>query len=257
MKLKIDLNCDLGESFGPFKIGHDAKIMPFITSANIACGFHGGDPVVMARTIRLAKENDVAVGAHPGFSDLMGFGRRFMNLSEYELKNIVIYQIGALEAFARAAKIDLQHIKPHGALYNAAVNDKTYARAIIEAMQSVNPELILFALPNSEIKKMGARAGLQVAHEAFVDRAYNPDGSLVSRSKAGAIISGTAMVVERAMKIVKEKKIKAIDGRNVSFDEVHTLCIHGDTLNAAELASSVKKALVAAGCEVMPVGSFI
>ncbi|UCH31959.1 MAG: LamB/YcsF family protein [Candidatus Bathyarchaeota archaeon] len=257
MNQKIDLNCDLGESFGPFKIGHDAKIMPFITSANIACGFHSGDPSVMARTVKLAKENGVAVGAHPGFSDLPGFGRRFINMSQNELKDAIIYQIGALEAFAKAGKIDLQHIKPHGALYNAAVKDETYAEAVIEAIQEVNPELILFALPHSEMKKMGTRAGLRVAHEAFIDRAYNPDGSLVSRSKKGAVISDTISAVERAMKIVKEKRVKAIDGQIVSFGEVHTLCVHGDTVNSVELAASVKKALGKSGCKVMSVGFFV
>lgn len=257
MKPKIDINCDLGESFGNFKIGHDAEIMPFITSVNIACGFHAGDPVVMARTVKMAKENGVAVGAHPSFPDLMGFGRRDMSLSKEELKTIVIYQIGALEAFARAASVHLQHVKPHGALYNTASENEADASAIIEAVRAVNPRLVLFALANSKMAKMAAGAGLRVAHEAFIDRAYNSDGSLVSRRTAGAVIEEPKAVAERAVRMVKEREVMAIDGGAVRFDEVNTLCVHGDTLNAVGLAKSVKKALVAEGIEVVAVGLFV
>jgi UPF0271 protein len=179
MKQKIDINCDLGESFGNFKIGNDTEIMPSITSANIACGFHAGDPVVMAQTVKLAKRNNVAIGAHPGFPDLIGFGRRHMSLSNQEVKNIVIYQIGALEAFAKTVDTKLQHVKPHGALYNAVSKNEAYAEAIIEAVGAANPKLVLFALANSKMAKAAARAGLRVAHEIFADRAYNSDGSLV------------------------------------------------------------------------------
>lgn len=257
MKQKIDINCDLGESFGNFKIGHDAEIMPFITSANIACGFHAGDPVVIARTVKLAKENRVEIGAHPGFPDLLGFGRRNMSLSQEEVENIIIYQIGALAAFAKAADKNLQHVKPHGALYNTAAKNEAYANAIIEALRTVNSKLMLFALANSKMAKMAAEAGLRVAHEIFVDRAYNPDGSLVSRNIAGAVIEETKLVAERAVRIVKEKRVTAIDGQTVKFDEVHTICVHGDTSNAVELAKSVKKALLAADVEVTPVGTFV
>lgn len=257
MKPKIDINCDLGESFGNFKIGHDAEIMPFITSANIACGFHAGDPVVMDHTVKLAKENRVAVGAHPGFPDLMGFGRRDMKLSKEEVRNIIIYQIGALEAFTKAANTELQHVKPHGALYNAAAKNEVYAEAIIEAVHAVNPSLVLFVLANSKMAKIAAEAGLRVAQEVFVDRAYNPDGTLVSRSTAGAVIEDVRLVAERAVKMVKEREVTAVNGQTVKFDEVHTLCVHGDTLNAVELAKSVKKALLDANIEVTPVGSFI
>lgn len=257
MKLKIDINCDLGESFGNFKIGHDAEIMPFITSANIACGFHAGAPVVMNHTVKLAKENRVAVGAHPGFPDLIGFGRRDMKLSKEEVRNIIIYQIGALEAFTKAANTELQHVKPHGALYNAAAKNEAYAEAIIEAVHAVNPSLVLFVLANSKMAKIAAEAGLRVAQEVFVDRAYNPDGTLVSRSTAGAVIEDARLVAERAVKMVKEREVTAVNGQTVKFDEVHTLCVHGDTLNAVELAKSVKKALLDANIEVTPVGSFI
>jgi len=257
MKHKIDINCDLGESFGNFKIGHDAEIMSFITSANIACGFHAGDPVVMNHTVKLAKENGVAVGVHPGFPDLMGFGRRDMKLSKEEVRDIVIYQIGALEAFIKAANTELQHVKPHGALYNAASKNEAYAEAIIEAVHAVNSRLVLFVLANSKMAKIAAEAGLCVAQEVFVDRAYNSDGSLVSRSTVGAVIEDARFVAERAVKMVKERKVTAINGQTVKFDEVHTLCVHGDTLNAVELAKSVKKALLDANIEVMPVGSFV
>ncbi len=257
MNFKIDINCDLGESFGNFKVGHDAEIMPFITSANIACGFHAGDPAVMARTIKLAKENRVAIGAHPGLPDLAGFGRRDMSLSKEEVRNICIYQVGALEAFAKAADTDLQHVKPHGALYNAAAKNEAYANAIIEAVRVVNLKLVLFTLANSKMAKMAAEAGLHVASEVFVDRAYNPDGSLVSRNVEGAVIENAKFAAERAVMMVKKKRITAIDGQTVEFNEVQTICVHGDTLNAVKLAKAVKKALLAANVEVAPVGTFI
>lgn len=257
MKPKIDINCDLGESFGNFKIGHDAEIMLFITSANIACGFHAGDPVVMARTVKLARKSGVAIGAHPGFPDLMGFGRRNMNLSNEEVKDIIIYQVGALEAFAKAAGKVLQHVKPHGALYNVAAKNEAYANAIIEAVHAVNPKLVLFALANSKMAKIAARAGLRVASEVFADRAYNSDGSLVSRNVKGAVIEDEKLVAERAVRIVQEKKVKAVDGQMMKFDKVHTICVHGDTLNAVELAKAIKKALLAANIEVVPVGAFV
>lgn len=257
MKPKIDINCDLGESFGSFKIGHDAEIMPFITSANIACGFHAGDPNVMARAVKLAKESGVAVGAHPGFPDLMGFGRHDMGLSKEEVKNLIIYQVGALEAFAKAADMELQHVKPHGALYNAALKNEAYAEAIIEAVRTVNSKLVLFVLANSKMAKMAVEVGLHVACEVFADRAYNPDGSLVPRNVAGAVIEDAKLVAEGAVRMVKEKKATAINGQTVMFDEVHTICVHGDTLNAVKLAKSVKKALLAADVEVTPVGTFI
>lgn len=257
MKLKIDINCDLGESFGNFRVGHDSEIMPFITSANIACGFHAGDPLIMARTVKLAKENGVAIGAHPSFPDLMGFGRREMSLSKEEVKNIVTYQIGALEAFAKAIDKNLQHVKPHGALYNTAAKNEAYANAIIEALRAVNSKLVLFAPVNSKMAKTAVKAGLRVAYEAFADRAYNPDGSLVSRNIAGAVIGEARLVAERVVRMVKEKKITTINGQTVKFDEVHTICVHGDMLNAVELADSVKKALLAADVEVTQVGTFI
>lgn len=257
MKPKVDINCDLGESFGRFKVGNDDEIMPLVTSASIACGFHAGDPLVMAKTVELAKENRVAVGAHPGFPDLMGFGRRHMEFSKKELVNIVLYQVGALEAFAKVAGIDLQHVKPHGALYNAAAENQDYAKAIIEAVYALNPTLLVFALAGSRMARMTEEAGLRVAHEVFVDRAYNPDGSLIPRSVAGAVIEDVNLAVKRAVMIVKEKRVAAIDGHEVEFGKVHTICVHSDTLNAVELARALKPALLAARVQVVPAGTLV
>ena len=257
MKSKVDINCDMGESFGHFKVGHDAEIMPFITSANIACGFHAGDPMVMARTVRLAKQKGVAIGAHPGFPDLAGFGRRNMELSKEEVTDTVIYQTGALEAFTKAADTVLQHIKPHGALYNAAANNETYIEAIIEAACVVDPKSVLFAFAGSRMAEMAEEAGMRVAHEVFADRAYTADGSLVSRNTVGAIIDDAELIAKKAVRMVKERRIVAINGHDVELDEVHTICVHGDTLGAVGLARAVKEALLAAGVEVVPVGTFV
>jgi len=253
LKARIDVNCDLGESYGHFKVGCDAEIMPFITSANVACGFHGGDPNVMAETVELARRNGVAVGAHPGYPDLMGFGRREMELSKEEVKNIVVYQVGALKAFTKAAGVKLQHVKPHGALYNAVATNEDYSEAVIEALKAIDPELILFAPANSGLAKMAVKAGLRVAYEVFADRAYNSDGTLVSRGLQGSVIEDSELVAERAVKMVKKRKVMAVDGKTVEFAEVHTICVHGDTLNAVELAKSLRKALTSARIELVPI----
>jgi UPF0271 protein len=256
-QLQIDINCDLGESFGAFRVGNDARIMPFITSANVACGFHGGDPDVIAATVKSAKENGVAVGAHPGFPDLRGFGRRHVKLSKTEVRNMVIYQLGALEAFAKASDVKLMHVKPHGALYNAATKDEASAEAIIDAVSAVDSKLVLFAMAGSRITKMASSAGLQVAQEAFIDRAYNPDGSLVPRTMAGAVVQNETLAVHRALQMVKERTVRATDGRLVKFRELHTLCVHGDTPNAPEIAKAVKSALLNADVRVKAVHSFL
>lgn len=257
MTLKVDLNCDLGESFGVFTVGHDAEVMPFITSANIACGFHAGDPMVMARTVSLAKADNVAVGAHPGYPDLAGFGRRSMALSRDEVRNIIVYQIGALHAITAAEGLEMQHVKPHGALYNTAASNEIYIGAIIDAVQAVNPKLVLFALANSPMATAATQAGLRVAHEVFADRAYNADGTLVPRATAGAVIEDVTAVVARAMSMVTAGEVAAVDGQTAHFDRVHTICVHGDTLNAVELAKAVKHALIAADVAIVPVGAFV
>jgi len=254
---KIDLNCDLGESYGEFKVGNDEKIMPYITSANVACGFHAGDPVTISKTISMAREHNVAIGAHPSFPDLMGFGRREMQLTSEETKNYLIYQISALQGFAKIASTNLQHVKPHGALYNMAAKDEKLAKTITEAIQTSDSTLIVFAPPKSILTKVAEKAGLIVAYEFFADRAYNPDGSLVSRKQSNAIIEEPEKVVERAVQAGIEKKVLAIDGSSVKLGEVHTICVHGDTPSAVKLAQALKRGLTKAGIDVEPVGNFI
>jgi UPF0271 protein len=257
LKRKIDINCDLGESYGHFKVGQDSKIMPHITSANVACGFHAGDPVTVARTVKLAKRFGVAVGAHPGYPDIMGFGRREMKLNSEELKSYITYQVGALQAFAKASGTGLQHVKPHGALYNLATRDRSIARTIAEAVLGIDSKLILLGPPNSMIAKNASQMGLRVALEAFADRAYNPVGTLVSRSQPGSVIEEPKLVVERARKMIEDGTITAINGETVHLGEVHTICVHSDTPNAVEMARTLKASLLAAKIDVKPVGSFL
>jgi UPF0271 protein len=257
LKRKIDINCDLGESYGVFKIGNDEKIMPHITSANIACGFHAGDPTTIARTINIAKKCKVAVGAHPGYLDIIGFGRREMQLTSEEAKNYTLYQVSALQGFAKAANLNLQHVKPHGALYNMAVKDEKLSNAIVKAIKALDTGLIVFAPPNSTLSETAAKNRLRVAHEFFADRAYNPDGSLVSRNKSNAIIHDPKKVVERVVKAVEDGTIVAANGEVLDIGKVHTVCVHGDTPTAPEIVETIKKGLIRAGIEVKPVGSFI
>lgn len=257
MKFRVDINCDLGESYGAFKVGNDAEIMPHITSANVACGFHAGDPLTMAQTVALAKKHGVAVGAHPGYPDLMGFGRREMQLTSEEAKSYIIYQIGALQGFAKVFGANLQHVKPHGAMYNMALKGRELSRAIAEAVAELDHNLIVFAPPKSAMAEVAAEAGLRVAYEFFADRAYNPDGSLVSRKKLGAIIEEPEKAVKRAIRAVKEGVVEAFDGTIVELGQVHTICVHGDTPTAVKLAGALKRGLVKAGIEVKPVSQFI
>ncbi|MGC8999020.1 MAG: LamB/YcsF family protein [Candidatus Bathyarchaeia archaeon] len=257
LRFQVDINCDLGESFGAFKVGNDAEIMPYITSANVACGFHAGEPLTMAQTIALAKKHGVAVGAHPGYPDLMGFGRREMQLTSEEAKSYIIYQIGALQAFAKVFGVNLQHVKPHGAMYNMALKDRELSRAIAEAIAKLDLDLIVFAPPKSALAEMAANTGLRVAYEFFADRAYNSDGSLVSRKMPGAIIEKPDKALKRALRAVKEGVVEAFDGTLVELGQVHTICVHGDTPTAVKLAEALKKGLVKAGIEVKPVSQFI
>lgn len=238
-------------------MGFDEQVMPHITSANIACGFHAGDPVVMANTVKLAKQHNIAIGAHPGFPDLLGFGRREMKLSREEAKNYIIYQIGALQAFAKTTGVKLQHVKPHGALYNMAMKDTVLAKAIVEAIGTVDSGLIVFAIAESELAKAASKTGLRVACEVFADRAYNSDGSLVSRAVSGAVIEDPRVIAERAVRMVKEKRVTAMDGKTVELDDVHTICVHGDNLEAVALVKALRKGLEQAGVEVASVGNFL
>jgi UPF0271 protein len=245
----IDLNSDLGESFGPWKMGQDEALMPSITSANVACGFHAGDASVMRQTIALAKRHGVAVGAHPGFLDLQGFGRREMHVSASEVEDLVLYQVAAMAGVAAAEGVRLQHVKAHGALYNMAARDATLARAIARAVVAFDRSLILFGLPNSPLLAEGERAGLRVAAEIFADRTYEADGSLTSRRVAGSVIHDPAVVVQRAVEMVSTRRVTATNGTTIALD-ARTLCLHGDTPGAADLARQVRRALEAAGIAV-------
>jgi len=252
----IDINCDMGESFGSYTIGSDETIIAAISSANIACGFHAGDPLVMDRTVRLAKENGVGVGAHPGFPDLMGFGRRKIQTFPGEITRYLIYQIGALAAFATAHGVNLQHVKPHGALYNMAAADEAVAREVVEAVRAVNGNLILVCQPGSVLAHVAEKEGLRVAREVFPDRAYLADGRLAPRNLPGAVIHDPQAVRDRVVRLLEEGVLFSLDGEKISL-EADTLCVHGDTPGAAELARIIRKELEEAGIAVEPMGWFL
>lgn len=246
----VDINCDMGESFGAFRIGEDDEVFPSITSANVACGFHGGDPRVIERTISTARKYGVQVGAHPGFPDLVGFGRRDLAVTPDEARTDVLYQIGAVFAFARAAGMPLRHVKPHGQLNNLSVTDDVLAGAIVDAVRAFDPSLILVAYSGELIRGAEAR-GLAVGYEAFADRAYMPDGTLVSRRQPGAVLHDVDHIVERAVAMVKEQRVTAITSDVVPL-RVDTLCVHGDTPGAAGIARALRAGLAAAGIAVRP-----
>lgn len=247
--LSVDLNADLGESFGAWTIGQDERLITSITSANIACGFHAGDATVMRRTIRLAKEHGVAVGAHPGFPDLAGFGRREMDLAPGELEDLVLYQVAALAGVAASEGLELQHVKAHGALYNMAARDAVVAAAIVRAVAIFDRTLILLGPPNSALLQEGRAAGLRVAAEVFADRSYEADGALTSRRTPGSVIHDPAQVAARAVEMVRTGRVTALDGTIVPL-AADTVCLHGDTRGAAELAQRVRAALESAGVRV-------
>ena len=256
---KIDLNSDVGESFGNYKLGLDEEVIPLISSANIACGFHAGDPTVMRHTIAIAKKNGVAIGAHPGFPDLIGFGRRNLDASLEEIRDYVTYQIGALQAFTAAAGMTLQHVKPHGALYNMAVKDPTIWDAVAEAIAAVNARLILYVLAGMDrenLKAIGAKHGLRIAYEFFGDRAYNPDGSLVSRKEPGAVIHDGDIVAEKIVKMVKEGRVVCIDGTEIDMT-ADTICVHGDNPAALSLVQKIRATLQASGVEISAPETFL
>jgi len=258
-RIQIDMNSDVGESFGVYKLGHDEEVIPHITSANIACGFHAGDPGIMRRTVAMAKQHGVEVGAHPGFSDLLGFGRRNVDATLEEIQDYVIYQTGALMAFARSQGLKVQHVKAHGSLYNMAVANPKIWEAMAEAVAKVDRDIILVVLASSErgsFLEMGRRHGLRIAFEAFPDRAYNRDGSLVSRKVKGAVIHDHEIVVRRGVKMVVEGKVIALDGTEVEL-KADTLCVHGDNPAAVEMVKKIRQELKVAGVAVMPMKNFI
>lgn len=232
--MQIDLNCDMGEGFGVYSIGNDAQVMPFITSANIACGFHAADPATIWKTVKMAKANGVAVGAHPSYPDLVGFGRRPMEVSPEEVMADVLYQVGALAAICRREGVRLQHVKPHGALYNKAAVDSAIALAVAEAVKSVDPELYLVCLSNSEMVSAARTAGIRYVEEVFADRAYTREGKLVPRTQAGSVIHDPSVAAERVLTMVRDRVVVAIDGTTVPIT-AQTICVHGDTVEAIEM----------------------
>jgi UPF0271 protein len=257
--MKIDINCDMGESFGAYTLGLDEEVIRYITSANIACGYHAGDPLVMEKTVSMAKDHGVAIGAHPGFPDLMGFGRRNIDATLNEIKGYVIYQIGALQAFAQVQGLKVEHVKPHGALYLMAVEDEKISEAIAEAIAGVDENLIFVALAGAKGEKMtkiGEKIGLRVAYEAFPDRAYTPDGTLVSRREPGAVIKDPDQVAQRALMMAKQGKVVAIDGTEIPF-RPETLCVHGDTPGAVNLVKKIRETLTNEGVEVTCLSNFL
>lgn len=253
--MHIDLNSDMGESFGAYSIGADEEILRWVTSANVACGWHGGDPHVMRQTVARAKALGVAVGAHPSYPDLLGFGRRAMQISRQEARDYMLYQIGALRAFVEAAGLTLQHVKPHGAIYNVAAKDRDLSLGIAEAVKEAGGDLILMGLPDSEMLKAAEDLGVRVAREAFGDRAYNEDGSLVSRKIAGSLITDPDQVAERVIGLA-QGRVVAITGKEIRF-QADTICLHGDTPGAAAIARRVRERLEKEGAQVRPLGEFL
>ena len=253
---KVDLNCDLGESFGNYKIGCDEEVIPFISSANIACGFHASDPVVMNKTVDMAKRCGISVGAHPGLPDLMGFGRRKMDITPHEAKVMLQYQIGALDAFCKAHNIKMSHVKPHGALYNMAGKDIELSLAICEGIKSVNPNLILLGLSGSKMIEAAKMTGIKYASEVFADRAYNDDGSLVDRKKNGAVITDEDEAIKRVIQMVKEGRVKSINGNDIKI-EAQSICIHGDNIKALEFAKKIRHSLECENIEILSLDKWI
>lgn len=256
MKRFVDLNSDLGESFGAYKIGLDEEVLKYVSSANIACGWHAGDPIVMRKTVEAAYKNGVGIGAHPGFPDIMGFGRRNMAVSPEEAKQYTIYQLGALCGFAKAVGAKIQHVKPHGAMYNMAAKDSKLAMAIIEGIWEVDRDLIVLGLAGSEMINAAKERGLKVANEVFADRAYNSDGTLVARSLPGSMIHDKKIAISRVIRMVTEGKVTAINGEDIDI-KADSICVHGDNPEAIEFVRLIKEELLKSGVEIKSLDGFI
>lgn len=252
----VDLNSDLGESFGAYKIGMDSAVIPLVSSANVACGFHAGDPTVMAKTVQLCKDSQSAIGAHPGYPDLVGFGRRNMAVSAADVKAMVAYQVGALDAFCKAAGIKLQHVKPHGAMYNMAAKDEALAKAICQAIYEYDKDLILIGLANSQMLVQAKSMGLRCAAEVFADRAYEEDGTLVARTKPGAMIEDEELAVSRVVRMIKEGKVTAITGKDIDIT-ADSVCVHGDGPKALAFVGKLRDAFAAEGIAVVPLSQIV
>jgi 5-oxoprolinase (ATP-hydrolysing) subunit A len=245
----IDINCDMGESYGAGHVGNDAELMPLVSSANIACGFHGGDPGTIHQAIRLAQQYKVAIGAHPSYPDLAGFGRREMKLNPQEIYDNILYQIGAVEAFTRAGGDKLHHVKPHGALYNRAAKDTEMAEAIIHAIYYFDKSMLVYGPAGSELQKAAVKVGLVFCREAFGDRTYQPDGSLTPRSQSGALIKDIVLAVQQVVQIVETKTVTAQDGTTIPM-EADTICIHGDGFHALDFARAIRHTLTEKGIAI-------
>jgi UPF0271 protein len=252
--VRVDLNADVGESIGPWSMGDDERLFPLVTSVNVACGAHAGDPLTIDRTIRSALAHGVSVGAHPGYPDLVGFGRRDLDMASDELEASLVYQVGAVAAFARAAGTPLRHVKPHGALYNLAAREPAVAATIARAVARVSGDLVLVGLAGSALLVAAADAGLASAAEAFGDRAYEADGSLRSRRLPGALLESPERAAAQALSIVRDRRVESHDGRMIAV-RADTICIHGDTPAAAELATAIRVALEGAGVTIAALGS--
>ncbi|MDQ0338252.1 UPF0271 protein [Caldalkalibacillus uzonensis] len=255
MGCQVDLNSDLGESFGVYTLGQDEQVLEHITSANIACGYHAGDPNVMSRTVKMAADNGVGIGAHPGLPDLIGFGRRHMQVDPQDVYHFVLYQIGALAAFARIHHTELNHVKPHGALYNMASRDPEIARAISEAVYHFDPQLILFGASGSELVKAGRQVGLTVAEEVFADRTYQPDGTLTPRTQPEAMIHDPEVAARRVASMILERKVQTVDGTEIPIT-ADTVCVHGDSPQALLFVHKLRDSLLRQGVQIRRVGTF-
>ncbi len=255
MANRVDLNCDMGESFGPWEMGDDEAVLPHISSANVACGFHGGDPRIMAQTVERAIQLGVGVGAHPGFPDLVGFGRRNLAVTPTEARTDVLYQIGALSGFCRRYGTSLQHVKPHGQMNNLAMKDRGLADAIVAGIRDFDPDLIVVAY-GGELVRAAQAQNMRIAYEVYADREYNSDGTLVSRKLPGSVITDRERIVERAVRMVRTGEVVAVDGAILTVP-VHTLCVHGDTPGAASLVLALRQGLAQAHIEVTPLSRII
>lgn len=251
--IQIDVNCDLGEGFGPYSLGQDDELLRYISSANIACGFHSGDPNIMNRTILKAKQQSVNVGAHPGFNDIYGFGRRNFQMEADEIKNLMLYQLGAILSFCNYHHVPLTHVKPHGALYNMAAKEPYMAKAIVEAVKQFDPSLIVYGLANSELIHACVESDIPYAIEAFIDRTYQDDGTLTPRYLDNAVIHSVEDTIKQAVSIVLKKEVTSISGKVIPL-EADTLCIHGDHKESAEVAATLQKELTSHGVTIKPLG---
>ncbi|MCS5349248.1 5-oxoprolinase subunit PxpA [Staphylococcus aureus] len=247
--MRVDLNCDLGEAYGNYSFGSDHKIIPLITSANIACGFHAGDENVMNETVKLAKEHNVAIGAHPGLPDLKGFGRRNMDISLDEIYNLMIYQLGALQGFCQINQVRISHVKPHGALYQMGAKDKVIARVIAQAVYDFDPSLVLVGLANSFLISEAKDVGLITASEVFADRRYEDNGQLVSRRESNAVITDTEEALNQVLKMVKENKVISKNNKEITL-QADTICVHGDGAHALDFVTKIRKILKKEGIDI-------